>query len=181
MFVWWLIGSIGYLYIGIIFCQDNSHVLADMEPQSDVVQVQLSVNGNPPQQVINETNNIAAKDGINTETVTITTAAPEPFSCHECTDCHLIKSDNVTTRVCETGINMCYKMYKQINNVSRLVHLGCSTSKGQCTVPEDYQPKSFESITCCTSQKCNQATQVKISFFLSSLSLFSLLVIIYNK
>ncbi|CAF2532155.1 unnamed protein product [Rotaria sp. Silwood2] len=180
MFIWWLIGSIGYLCIGIIYCQDAGQALADIEPAEEEIKVGLSIVDSPPEQVNNETNNLVANDGINTETTsTVTTPAPEPFTCPECTNCHLEKS-NVVTRVCEVGINMCYKMHKRINNVTRLIRLGCSTSKGQCTVPDDDQSNSFDSITCCTSHQCNQATQVKISFFLSSLSLFSLLIFINN-
>ncbi|CAF5104172.1 unnamed protein product, partial [Rotaria socialis] len=63
-------------------------------------------------------------------------------------------------------------MSKRINKTSLLIHRGCSTSKGLCTVPEDDQSNSFESITCCTSHKCNQAAHVKLSLLLSSLGLF---------
>ncbi|CAF0803854.1 unnamed protein product [Rotaria sp. Silwood1] len=179
MFVWWLIGSIGYLCIGIIYCEDPSNSLADIEPPIEDAKVGLSIVDSPPEQVNNETNNLAANDGVNMEASTTATPAPEQFSCQECTNCHLAKSE-VVRRVCEIDINMCYKIYKRINNVTRLTRRGCSTSKGQCTVPVDDQSNSFDSITCCTSNKCNQAAQVKISFFLSSLSLFSLFIIINN-
>ncbi len=71
-------------------------------------------------------------------------------------------------------------MHKRIDNTSRIIRRGCSTSKGQCTVPDDDQINSFDSITCCTSHKCNQATQFKPLFFLSTLSLFIILIIIIN-
>jgi hypothetical protein len=70
-------------------------------------------------------------------------------------------------------------MHKLINNTSRIIR-GCSTSKGQCTAPIDDQSKSFESITCCTSHKCNQAAHFKPLFFLSTLSLFIILITIIN-
>lgn len=62
-------------------------------------------------------------------------------------------------------------MEKRINNNTRIIRRGCSASKTQCTVPDDDQTHTIESITCCTSHKCNQATQFKPLFFLSILSL----------
>jgi hypothetical protein len=71
-------------------------------------------------------------------------------------------------------------MHKRIDNTSQIIHRGCSTSKSQCTTPDDDQTNTLESITCCTSHKCNQTTQLKPLFFLSILGLFTILIIINN-
>ncbi len=67
-------------------------------------------------------------------------------------------------------------MHKRIDNTSRIIRRGCSTSKTQCTVPHDDQTNSFESVTCCTSHKCNQATLFQPLFFLSIFSLITILI-----
>jgi hypothetical protein len=71
-------------------------------------------------------------------------------------------------------------MHKRIDNTTRITRRGCSTSKVQCTVPDDDPTNIFDSITCCTSHKCNQATQFKPWFFLLIISLFTILIIIIN-
>jgi hypothetical protein len=71
-------------------------------------------------------------------------------------------------------------MNKRVGNTSQVVHRGCSSTKIQCTVPHDDQSGSIESITCCTTHKCNEATQFKPLFFLATLSLFTILSIIIN-
>jgi len=116
MFVWWLAGSIGmykiirmnkficyskigWFCVSIIYCQDNTPTLAGIEPD-----VQAAFRS---QILTNDTNNLAEDEGIGTTTIPLsTTQLPEPFSCHQCTNCNS-ESDFVTT-VCETGITMCY-------------------------------------------------------------------------
>jgi len=66
-------------------------------------------------------------------------------------------------------------MHKRIDNTSQIIIRGCSTSKEQCTVPNDDQSNSLDSITCCTGHKCNQANQVNPLLFLSIFSLTSIL------
>jgi hypothetical protein len=117
MFVWWIgmykiihmdkficYSKIGWFCVGIIYCQDNTPILAGTEPdQNDGVQAAFPSLDNPSQIIANDTNNLAEDEGIDTTT---TTPIPEPFSCHQCTHCNS-ESDFVTT-VCETGITMCY-------------------------------------------------------------------------
>jgi hypothetical protein len=92
--------------VSIIHCEDNIPVLADIEPRLDGdAHVDLSVNDNLPQPV-NDKNNLAGNGGITTKIISTTTQTPEPFSCHECTNC-TSKSDFVS-RICEAGITMCY-------------------------------------------------------------------------
>jgi len=125
MFVWWyirligmyiiiwinlsaifIIQKIGCLCVGIIHCQDNIPVLADIEPHPDSdVHIDLSINDNPPQPV-NYANNLAENGDIPPKFISTTIQTPEPFSCHECTNC-ISKSDFIS-RVCEAGITMCY-------------------------------------------------------------------------
>jgi hypothetical protein len=69
--------------VGIIYSQDSDHLLIDNEPE---VQVILTVDTHPKSDI----------DVIKSES----------FTCHECTNCNQ-KSD-ITTRICESDINMCY-------------------------------------------------------------------------
>ena len=56
-------------------------------------------------------------------------------------------------------------MEKRIDNSSRIIRRGCSVSASQCIVPDDDRIDSIESITCCTTHKCNQAIQFRQSVF----------------
>jgi hypothetical protein len=86
--------------VSIIHCQDIP-VLADIEPRADGdVHVDLSIYDHP-RQLANDADNLGGNGGIAT-----TTQTPEPFSCHECTNC-TSKSD-FFIRVCGAGITMCY-------------------------------------------------------------------------
>ena len=67
-------------------------------------------------------------------------------------------------------------MHKRINNTNRIVRRGCSASRG-CNAPDDGQSSSFDTITCCTSHKCNQGLQIQPLFLLSILSLIIIIII----
>lgn len=56
-------------------------------------------------------------------------------------------------------------MEKRLDNTTRLVRRGCSALANQCVVPDDGRIDSIESITCCTTHKCNQAIQLRQSSF----------------
>jgi hypothetical protein len=75
--------------VGIIYCQDNSPSAIDNDSEQEPdVNVILSVDTRPK----------SSSD--------IQNSIPEPFSCHECTNCN--RKSDLTTRVCESDINMCY-------------------------------------------------------------------------
>ncbi len=155
--------------MSIILCQDNNPLSIENEPDVHVI---LSVD-------------TRSKSSINDAN------SQEPFACHECTNCN--DKSGVTTRICESDINMCYvnfiiefslsffllllqTIHKRINKTNRILRRGCSTSKGQCTVPDDNQLNIFDSITCCTSHQCNQGVQFPPWFFLVILNLFLLMI-----
>jgi hypothetical protein len=71
--------------VGIIYSQDSDHLLIDNEPE---VQVILTVDTHPKSDI----------DVINSPN--------DQISCHECTNCN--KKSDITTRICESNINMCY-------------------------------------------------------------------------
>lgn len=72
-------------------------------------------------------------------------------------------------------------MHRRINNNTRIIRRGCSTSKAQCTVHnDDDHTNAIDSITCCSTHKCNEATQFKPLFFLLISSLFTILVLIIH-
>jgi hypothetical protein len=98
--------KIGYLCVGVIYCQENV-VLADIEPRPDNdVRVDLAVDDSPLKIDPKDTNTLPTNEGTATETTSTTTPIPEAFSCHECTNCNS-KSD-FTPRPCVTGVTMCY-------------------------------------------------------------------------
>ena len=70
--------------------------------------------------------------------------------------------------------------YKRIDNTNRIVRRGCSTSRGQCTVPVDHdkQLKSFDSVTCCVGPKCNQGIQTRSLVILLILNLSLMMIYI---
>lgn len=186
--------------MGITYCQDLVTDLMDLEPQEDV-NVNMSIDTIPSDSTFSVRDD-AVTDTImiSTENSAMKTSVPGSLTCFECIDCHLKPAFNV--RNCDTGVTMCFvsqivllcsilkylidsslflkKMHKIIKNVSRLVRRGCSTSKGMCTAPDDDQSNSFDSITCCKSHTCNHTTQVKLSFSLSTLILFIMLITIIN-
>ena len=93
--------------MGIIHCQDNAPQLADLDVRHDGdLHMDHPIVDNYPKLAANDTHPPVASDGIVAPTGSTTTLTPEPFSCHECTNCNS-KSD-FTTRVCEQGITMCY-------------------------------------------------------------------------
>jgi hypothetical protein len=73
--------------VGIIYCQDDDNPpLIENEPD---VQVILSVDTRPKTSI----------DVPNDQT-------SKSFACYECTNCN--RKADLITRVCESGINMCY-------------------------------------------------------------------------
>jgi len=98
--------QIGCLCLGIIHCQDNVPVLADIEPpQDDDMETGFSVDDSSLQ-LVNDTDNLAENRDIITKLISTTNQTSEPFSCHECSNCNS-KSDFIS-RICESGITMCY-------------------------------------------------------------------------
>lgn len=56
-------------------------------------------------------------------------------------------------------------MEKRLDNTTRLIRRGCSAADNQCVVPDDGRIDTIESITCCSTHKCNQAIQFSQSSF----------------
>ena len=68
-------------------------------------------------------------------------------------------------------------MEKRIDNTTQIIRRGCSVSANQCIVPDDDRIDSIESITCCTTHKCNQAIQFRQSaYFLFAWSLWTMFI-----
>jgi hypothetical protein len=86
--------------VGTIYCQDSNPLSMDVDQQDDSdVEVKLYVDAQP------KSSNVDREKIVTVSNSTIA-QNPEPFACHECTNCN-VKSD-MTSRVCESGINMCY-------------------------------------------------------------------------
>jgi hypothetical protein len=91
----------GCLFMSIIYCQ----LLIDIDqPNEPDAQVILSVDTRPKSSANFEDNQIS-----------------EPFACHECINCNL-KSD-LTTRICASGINMCYVSFLFQNFYIKFIYL----------------------------------------------------------
>ncbi|CAF2102352.1 unnamed protein product [Rotaria magnacalcarata] len=177
MLVWWFIGSIGFLSTSIIYCENITSITSDDDAQPEDFHVNLMIANDEKEPTDSIKNDLPTNEDIIKEPNSIKTSASELLYCHECTNCDS-PADVIISR-CDAGVTMCYKMSKRISKTSLLIHRGCSTSKGHCTVPEDDQSNSFESVTCCRTPKCNQAVQVKLSLLLSSLGLL-IIFIIFN-
>ncbi|CAF0995952.1 unnamed protein product [Adineta steineri] len=180
MFIWGFIVLIGYFSLNIVYCQDNA-ALTEPGPRQNLVETvtaTIDVIDNPSPIAINATNTLVEKQEVVTEAIPTTTPVPEVFSCYECTNCSL--KSNLPTINCGEGINQCYKIEQRIGNSSLMIHRGCSTTKDQCIAPMSDQSNLVESTTCCPTPKCNQATQFLPLLFLSTLSLFTILINILN-
>lgn len=85
----------GYVFVGIIYCQDHNGLSNDIDqPNEPDFTVNLSIDTRPK-----------SAYGA-TGSGSMSSRMSEAFSCHECINCNS-KSD-LLTRTCEPGINMCY-------------------------------------------------------------------------
>ncbi|CAF1023784.1 unnamed protein product [Adineta ricciae] len=181
MLIWYFIALTGCCCIHLSYGQDPAPALSDRESRySGIAQVPGVVPDSSVADIVDNQITIA-ENGVVTITnilstteVIATTLVPQPFSCFQCTDCH--NKPDLTTAVCEADIKMCYSMTKLVNNISQIIRRGCSTSKDHCIVSTDDETNVFESVTCCKSHKCNEATQYLPMFFLCILSLFIIIV-----
>jgi hypothetical protein len=101
--------KIGFLSVGNIYCQGSVPPLASLDASDNDVSAGGTVNDNPVGELPKDINNSPANEASVTGTsspIPSTTTTPEPFSCHECTNCNS-KSDFIS-RVCEEGVTMCY-------------------------------------------------------------------------
>ncbi|CAF1081938.1 unnamed protein product [Adineta steineri] len=175
MFFWRYFGLVGVICVCISYCQNDEPLSDDTdefeEPVPPEYLVKLSVETEPKSHATTNTGEDGGGVGSSYDHLS------EPFSCYNCTNCDSPSESSI--RPCDAGINMCYKIQKRIDGKKRVIRRGCSTSKGQCRTPDSDQSKNeVDSVTCCTSPKCNQGIQLNPLFFLSIISFFIIIIII---
>ncbi|CAF0842211.1 unnamed protein product [Adineta ricciae] len=158
MFSWWHLGLLGHILVNMCACQDTNPLSIDADQMDEPpVTVRLSVETMPKSHIAGVQNESPQKQ------------LSELFSCHECTNCD--STSESTIRSCDAGITMCYK----VEDKNKIIRRGCATAR--CTIPDGDQSSRFDSITCCTTPKCNQGIQSKPLWFLSVLLLLTILII----
>ncbi|UJR09273.1 hypothetical protein I4U23_013518 [Adineta vaga] len=160
MFACWYLGLIGYVFVNIAFCQDGNPPSIDGDNINEPdVTVHLSIETKSDSRTANTNNEPPQKQ------------VSDLFSCHECTNCASTSESNI--RSCAAGVNVCYKS----EDKNKVIRRGCAAPTGRCNIPDGDQSNRFETVTCCTTTKCNQSIQLKPFFFLSILGFLTMMII----